>query len=343
MSDQPIVLRAASALAALSLALTPLRGACDETRLDVHAPAGIETLADWDPVSQGIAKAADELHAFDDLLGPDVAGRTVGQYVDEWVMTPGARSQLEVLKQQAVQQEVAGDKEGLDGTFKVANRIAQVQIYRITVLGNYGVARDGMREHMERIKALVQRLPAADQAAAMPSPDGPAQLLRGALLGDLQLAEPPVEYADDSLRRYEQLGVDPLNAERVRIAWLVSDSERARGVAPKGRDRQTPCPESTGKTSGSDRPLIDRSHAIPPLPYPGMAQRKNFSGKVELEFHVAASGCVNRVDIYHSVGIDELDSAALTWAEGVNYFPAEKDGKPVDSTQVVSVTFKIAD
>ncbi|HEX7374059.1 MAG TPA: hypothetical protein VF277_03740, partial [Steroidobacteraceae bacterium] len=135
---KPTALSTLLTLATLGLSLSPVRGSCDETRLDIHAPAGIETLEDWDAVAAGIVKAADELHAFDPLIGADVGGQTIGQYVDEWVMTPGARSQLEVLKQQAIQQQAAGDEAGLDGTFKVANRIAQVQIYRITVLGNYG-------------------------------------------------------------------------------------------------------------------------------------------------------------------------------------------------------------
>ncbi|HEX7374129.1 MAG TPA: energy transducer TonB, partial [Steroidobacteraceae bacterium] len=190
--------------------------------------------------------------------------------------------------------------------------------------------------------ALVQRLPDAERAAAQPLLDGPAQQLRASVIGDLRLAEPPVDYADDSLRRYEQLGVDPLNAERVRIAWLVSDSERARGLPAKGRDRQSKCPEPPGRTSGSDRPSIDRSSLIP-LPYPASSQQKNYSGKVELRFHVAASGCVTRIDIYHSVGIDELDDAALSWGEAVRYVPAEQDGQAVDSEQVVSVTFKLTD
>ena len=69
----------------------------------------------------------------------------------------------------------------------------------------------------------------------------------------------------------------------------------------------------------------------------------NYSGKVELAFHVAASGCVTRIEIYHSVGVDELDDAALAWGETVRYLPAEKDGQAVDATQVVSVTFKLAD
>lgn len=199
-----------------------------------------------------------------------------------------------------------------------------------------------MRDHAARIQALVQRLPAAEQAGAQPSLDGPARQLRASLVSDLELAEPPLEYADDGLRRYEQLGIDPLNAERVRIAWMVSDSERARGVAMKGRDRSSTCPESAGRTSGSDRPQLDRS-SLAPLRYPPSSQQKHYAGKVELEFHVAASGCVTRVDIYHSVGIDELDDAALTRGEAVRYLPAEKDGHPVDASQVVSVTFRLTE
>ncbi len=313
-----------------------------ETRLDIHAPAGIESLKDWDPVNDGIIEAANEIRGYDEQLGPDIAGRTIGQYVDEWVMTSEVQAQLATLKQQALQQQAAGDEAGLARTLAEANRIAQVQIYRVTVLGNYLVVRDAMREHTAHINALVQKFPAAEQAAVQPSLEGPAKLVRASLLGDLQLAEPPVEYADDGLRRYEQLGVDPLNAERVRIAWSLSDSERARNVAPKGRDRKTPCPASDGQTSGMDRPQIDRS-SLQPLGYPQDSQELNFAGKVELEFHVAASGCVTRIDIYHSVGVDELDEAALTWGEAVRYRPAVKDGQPVDSTQVVSVTFKLTD
>jgi TonB family protein len=342
MNTKPLLLPTLLTLLALGLALSPARGSCDETRLDVHAPAGIEGLQDWDLVVQGIVKAAQELHGFDALLGPDVGGRTIGQYVDQWIMTSEVRAQLATLEQQASQQQSAGDAAGLAQTLAEANRIAQVQIYRATVLGNYGVARDGMREHMARINALVQRLPDGERVGVLPSLDGPAQLLLAGVISDLQLAEPPVEYADDSLRRYEQLGVDPLNAERVRIAWLVSDSERARGLPAKGRDRQSPCPATDGKSSGTDRPSIDRS-SLSPLPYPADSQQKTFAGKVELQFHVAATGCVTRIDVYHSVGIDELDEAALGWGESVRYRPAEKDGQPIESTQVVSVTFKLAD
>lgn len=330
------------ALVGCVLALPVATGATVETRLDIHAPAGVESLKDWDPVNDGLIQAADELRAYDEDLGPDVAGRTIGQYTDEWVMTPEVQARLAALKKQAMQQQRAGDAAGLQQSLSDANRIVQEQVYRVTVLGNYLVVRADMREHAARIQEQLQKLPESERAAAKPTLDGPAQLLRAAVLGDLQLAEPPVEYADDGLRRYEQLAVDPLNAERVRIAWLASDSARARGVAPKGRDRATPCPEPAAKTSGADRPLIDRS-SLAPLDYPADSQQMNYSGKVELEFHVAASGCVTRIDVYHSVGIDELDEAALTWGEAVRYFPAEKDGQRVDSTQVVSVTFKIAD
>ena len=54
-----------------------------ETRLDIHAPAGIESLKDWDPVNDGIVEAANEIRGYDEQLGPDIAGRTIGQYVDE--------------------------------------------------------------------------------------------------------------------------------------------------------------------------------------------------------------------------------------------------------------------
>lgn len=342
MHKKPPLRPALLALATLGLSLGSVRGFCDQVPLDIHAPAGIEKLQDWQPVTDGIVQAAQELRDFDALLGPDVGGRTVGQYVDEWIMTRDVKAQLAALKDQAARQQAAGDAPGLEQTLAAANRIAQVQIYRVTVLGNYGVTRDAMRDHAARIQALVQRLPPAEQAGAQPSLDGPAKQLRASLVSDLELAEPPVEYADDGLRRYEQLGIDPLNAERVRIAWMVSDSERARGVAMKGRDRTSTCPESGGKTSGSDRPQLDRS-SLGPLTYPPGSQQKHYAGKVELEFHVAASGCVTRVDIYHSVGIDELDDAALTWGEAVRYLPAEKDGHPVDASQVVSVTFRLTE
>src|SRR5512141_3121960 len=241
-------------LVTLGLSLVSVCGVCDQAPLDIHAPAGIDKLQDWEPVTDGIVQAAQELRDFDALLGPDVGGRTVGQYVDEWIMTRDVKAPLAMLKDQAARQQAAGDAPGLEQTIAAANRIAQVQIYRVTVLGNYGVTRDAMRDHAARIQALVRRLPAAEQAAAQSPLDGPARQLRASLVSDLKLAEPPVEYADDGLRRYEQLGIDPLNAERVRIAWMVSDSERARGVAPKGRDRSSPCPDSSGTTPRSDRP-----------------------------------------------------------------------------------------
>ena len=342
MSTKHHLLPALMACATFGLSLASAHHAWAESRLDVDAPAGIDDLHDWDRVTEGILQAAEELRGFDAPLGPDVAGRTIGQYVDEWIMTPEVQAQLATLKEQALRQRAAGDKPGLDATLAEANRIVQVQIYRATVLGNYGVARDGMRQHTLLINSLVRRLPAAERAAAEPTLDGPARQLRTSVVSDLLLAEPPVDYADDSLRRYEILGVEPINSERVRIAWMVGDSERARGLPARGRDRQSKCPEPAAKASGSDRPSIDRS-SLSALPYPVASQKLNYSGKVELALHVAASGCVTRIEIYHSVGVDELDDAALAWGETVRYLPAEKDGQAVDATQVVSVTFKLAD
>jgi TonB family protein len=68
-----------------------------------------------------------------------------------------------------------------------------------------------------------------------------------------------------------------------------------------------------------------------------------YSGTVELTFHVSASGCMTRSEIYRTTGVDELDEAALAWGEAIRFIPAGKDGKPVDGSFEASVTFRLTD
>jgi protein TonB len=105
--------------------------------------------------------------------------------------------------------------------------------------------------------------------------------------------------------------------------------------------RQSACPEPAIKTSGKDTPAIGAVERSLEEYYPKGMKREAVEGLTVLEVRVNAGGCVTAAAVTGSSGSDDLDDAALRWVETASYVPAERDGKPVDSTSNVAVDFRL--
>ena len=77
--------------------------------------------------------------------------------------------------------------------------------------------------------------------------------------------------------------------------------------------------------------------------YPKDARRLGFAGTIQIRADVSETGCAKRVEIARSAGFQSLDAAALVWAEGLRFHPAQVDGRPKAGSYTFAVTFKLSD
>jgi protein TonB len=81
----------------------------------------------------------------------------------------------------------------------------------------------------------------------------------------------------------------------------------------------------------------------PRPPYPMVARRMGYHGKVVLDVEVLAEGKAGDVKLYQSSGYDILDNAALQTVKTWRFTPACRFGQPVTQRFLVPIKFSLED
>lgn len=81
----------------------------------------------------------------------------------------------------------------------------------------------------------------------------------------------------------------------------------------------------------------------PRPPYPMVARRMGYHGKVVLNVEVLAEGRAGQVQLHTSSGHEILDNAALQTVKGWHFTPARRLGQPVTEWFLVPVNFSLED
>ena len=339
--------------------------------LAAAAPLARAAPPDWIPRSLPPITSAPELQDRIDTLrkgiwtlyqgesagAPDVRRRTLKQDVDEYLMVPATASRLEALHGKAQHEESARQDAALKKTLDEASVLVQLEVYRGNLVNEYWYRQMQLREQKRLYDALEARLPAPVHAESpeitVAYADAGTQLTAA-----LSAANPTLDQQNTKLAQLHATleAIDATyNRQRENLGSAVGDAERANGVAPLTLRRTEPCPSSTTSTPVS-APLahiegevsakparID--HNSPPLEsfYPPALRRLGVQGAVVLATTVAWSGCATKAEVYSPSGVQALDESALKWALQATYFPAEDDGKPVQSVLRFRVRFQMRD
>lgn len=80
----------------------------------------------------------------------------------------------------------------------------------------------------------------------------------------------------------------------------------------------------------------------PKTSYPPVAQQRGWEGKVLLQVRVQANGTAGQISVQQSSGHEMLDESAIEQVRHWHFIPATRDGKPIESSVVVPVEFKIS-
>ncbi len=75
--------------------------------------------------------------------------------------------------------------------------------------------------------------------------------------------------------------------------------------------------------------------------YPAEARRQHIEGQVILSVLFGSSGSLQVLKVVQGLGYG-MDQAAIQAAERIHFKPAERDGRPVDSTALVHIIFQLA-
>jgi protein TonB len=81
----------------------------------------------------------------------------------------------------------------------------------------------------------------------------------------------------------------------------------------------------------------------PRPPYPMVARRMGYHGKVVLNVEVLAEGKAGQVLLYQSSGHELLDNAALQTVKAWRFTPARRFGQPVTQWFLVPIRFSLED
>jgi TonB family protein len=91
--------------------------------------------------------------------------------------------------------------------------------------------------------------------------------------------------------------------------------------------------------TAASKPVVILSKPDPV--YPAEARRQHIEGQVILSVLFGSSGSLQVLKVVQGLGYG-MDQAATQAAERIHFKPAERDGRPVDSTALVHIIFQLA-
>lgn len=279
-------------------------------------------------------------------LGPDLNGRTLAQNAEQYVLTPAAASEFDGLVAKARAQSAANDAEGLAATLHAATEIAANELARYDLIERWHSANQTIATHESALRAVAQKAPESERAAARARIDPLLDAARPVLaklmaLPRIQAPFRPTLLPEDLRTVFDDL-VRAYNEERVRLVPFAQAMDEKNGIPRLSRERSVACGPPSPSPSTTDQPSLDTTTMSQP-DFPAMARRQGFEGSVQLRAYISEIGCPERIEIYRSVGYLPLDESALRWAEGLRFHPLVKNGKPTATWYVFAVTFRLHD
>jgi TonB family protein len=177
------------------------------------------------------------------------------------------------------------------------------------------------------------------------------QALQGAPASEAQSSRSRIDVLENRVQRdfAPDMTLDALTGE-IKELTLAYDSERQRlvGLRPDVRgavfERSTdlPCTHIVAQEPGTGAPHGVRVLWSPMAMdfYPMTARRDQLTGRVLLQMAADDTGCLQHIEVVRSSGAPELDAAALDLAARIQFAPAVRDGRPVETTTRMPVVFK---
>lgn len=175
------------------------------------------------------------------------------------------------------------------------------------------------------VVALVALLHAAIFAAYWFQPEAPAVLVN----------EMSISFANMQM---QQVDIVPQPKPR-KPDPLPAEEPAQQEVQPLQQDATPPSPVVLDAEPDYRADYLNN----PRPPYPMVARRMGYHGKVVLNVEVLAEGKAGEVQLHQSCGYDILDNAALQTVKTWRFSPARRFGQPVTQWFLVPIKFSLED
>jgi len=286
-------------------------------------PVVAVAIAKFDARQQVIDRGIRELRAGKPENEPDFRGRTISQDLDQWVMTPKTRDEIQALRTRALKSIYPADAQRLLAT---AESMLEEESGRAQAISKYWVDHlpaPFWRRHWESLFEA--------NGLQADEPDGmlldlESQMRKALDAGDFAAAS---ELADELIA--------VLSESRNRATTRII---RARMSTLRYQPRKTACPGGAPATGPNERARFVRGDSIDGF-YPALAIRRGEQGAVVMRARIDGSGCARSVAVVVRSGVPSLDDAALQWFETARFSPATSGGTPIDSELTWKVLFVI--
>ncbi|MEP7246087.1 MAG: energy transducer TonB [Gammaproteobacteria bacterium] len=320
----------------LSLALITLPAAAL-----AQASTRIDTVDKWDMTLESVRAMGESLHSATDKGPKDIRGRTADDDWQQWVLTKDAQARLDELREKVRAQATLSDFSGVQQTMREAVPLVEAQAYRSRLLSTYWLVEGALAHHRKLIETLLASAP-KDQAKTAAAGMKATEQRVADMLAPAMAVDPAGAGTEEllKLRRARIAATDELNRQRTELVTQLAGRIK---TPPRSRTRRAPCPEAVTKTSGSEKPKLAPSEVSLDEVYPVQAQRDDVEGRVVVRVSISPTGCMEKAEIATSAGADELDEAAMLWAEKGSFVPPEKAGKAVAGSFQFAVQFKLPD
>ncbi len=132
-------------------------------------------------------------------------------------------------------------------------------------------------------------------------------------------------------------------AHELNSAYIEERSQLVRNsnIEVVYHNRASPCPAPAERTSGKGTVAIARMNRSLEDFWPLESRRLGEEGDVLVSMRISATGCAVAAAIVGSSGSGMLDDAVIHFFESIDFLPGEADGKAIDSTARVPITFKL--
>lgn len=300
----------------------------------------IASVQEWDLITEGLRRGAWTIRAQNDFFGKDSRGRTVEDDWNEFVVSPEALTRLDDLREKAAAQTAAADSAGLQATLNDAAPLLATQVHAAALVLTYWPAEVAVRYHQAVLEPWLDRAPeeqkkmVGDHIAA--TKQSLVTMLEDGLTEPDLGKKAELEKALAIMRRTSN---DYYNRERHALLEQLAKLPEAPQLV--SRKRESACPPPVAPLAGKAIPSLAKDNESPGENYPPKARIADIEASVVLQVSISETGCMEFAQVIETSGVEELDEAALLWAERAKFVPAEKDQKPAAGTMPFRFTYQI--
>lgn len=296
-----------------------------------------ENLKAWDDYVEKLRQALWRVHGEPSARIKDSRGRTMVDDLDDHILTAAISAELDELRKEARAKEA--DEAAVRDVIGRSELIVRTQAASFGVIAWYWGAFLATRHHQHILEPWLANAPQAERdAIQVHVADVEKELLEEL---NAWLARPSIDSPAAIMRIRDVLWAATKFYNERRLALVKQQLANVAAGVPKSRKRQSACPQPVAVPETRTRPALAPGNVALEKVYPPIAKSMGVEGPVTMRLHISATGCMEQGDVVQTSGADDLDDAALLWAETATYLPAAKGRKGVAESFLFRVVFMI--